>query len=149
MACIPSAQLGDPVAYHLLNACNFHSLQTISRCAAFRFFLFCTFNASLLPFNRPEIPQLTDLTFVDVSDTTIGLRWTPLNFSAITGYRITVIAAGETVPIFEDFLSASTGYYTVHGLEPGIDYDISVITLIEGGGNVATTRKQQTGEFLS
>ncbi|XP_032879388.1 fibronectin [Amblyraja radiata] len=91
-----------------------------------------------------EIPQLTDLTFVDVSDTTIGLRWTPLNFSAITGYRITVIAAGETVPIFEDFLSASTGYYTVHGLEPGIDYDISVITLIEGGGNVATTRKQQT-----
>ncbi|XP_038643026.1 fibronectin-like isoform X2 [Scyliorhinus canicula] len=91
-----------------------------------------------------EIPQLTDLTFVDVSDTTIDLRWTPLNYSAITGYRITVIAAGESVPIFEDFVSSSTGYYTVRGLEPGIDYDISVITLIEGGDSIATTRKQQT-----
>ncbi|XP_062907649.1 fibronectin-like isoform X1 [Mobula hypostoma] len=91
-----------------------------------------------------EIPQLTDLTFVDVSDSTIGLRWTPLNLSAITGYRITVLAAGESVPIFEDFVSASTGYYTVQGLEPGIDYDISVITLIEGGQSIATTRKQQT-----
>ncbi|XP_048390369.1 fibronectin-like isoform X2 [Stegostoma tigrinum] len=91
-----------------------------------------------------EIPQLTDLTFVDVSDTSIGLQWTPLNFSAITGYRITVIAAGESVPILEDFVSSSTGYYTVQGLEPGIDYDISVITLIEGGASVTTTRKQQT-----
>ncbi|XP_067844211.1 fibronectin-like isoform X2 [Heptranchias perlo] len=91
-----------------------------------------------------EIPQLTDLTFADVSDTTIGLRWTPLNYSAITGYRITVIAAGESVPIFEDSVSSSTGYYTVQGLEPGIDYDISVITLIEGGESIATTRKQQT-----
>ncbi|XP_072434710.1 fibronectin-like isoform X2 [Chiloscyllium punctatum] len=91
-----------------------------------------------------EIPQLTDLTFVDVSDTSIGLQWTPLNYSAITGYRITVIAAGESVPILEDFVSSSTGYYTVQGLEPGIDYDISVITLIEGGTSVTTTRKQQT-----
>ncbi|XP_042192054.1 fibronectin 1b isoform X3 [Callorhinchus milii] len=91
-----------------------------------------------------DIPQLTDLTFVDVSDSSIGLRWTPLNYSTITGYRITVIAAGESVPIFEDFVSSSTGYYTVFGLEPGIHYDISVVTLVEGGESIATTRQQQT-----
>ncbi|XP_006906816.1 fibronectin isoform X9 [Pteropus alecto] len=92
----------------------------------------------------PEVPQLTDLSFVDITDSSIGLRWTPLNSSTIIGYRITVVAAGEGIPIFEDFVDSSVGYYTVTGLEPGIDYDISVTTLINGGESAPTTLTQQT-----
>ncbi|KAG7502057.1 fibronectin-like [Solea senegalensis] len=92
----------------------------------------------------PEIPQLTDLSFEEVSDTTISLRWSPLNTTAITGYRITVLAAGESVPIFEDMVQPTTGHYTVYGLEPGIDYDFSVITVTENGESEPTTLTQQT-----
>ncbi|KAM6946259.1 fibronectin 1a [Aplochiton taeniatus] len=93
----------------------------------------------------PEVPRLTDLNFVDVTDTTIGLRWTPLrNHASVTGYRVTVMAAGESVPIFEDLIESTSGYYTVHGLEPGIDYDISVTTVTESGESVPTTLTQRT-----
>ncbi|XP_071063154.1 fibronectin-like isoform X2 [Pseudochaenichthys georgianus] len=92
----------------------------------------------------PEVPQLTDLTFKDVSDTTISLLWSPLNTTAITGYRIVVVAAGESVPIFEDIVLPTTGQYTVYGLEPGIDYDISVITVTENGESEPIVITQHT-----
>lgn len=92
----------------------------------------------------PDVPKLTDVTFQDVSDTTISLSWSPFNTTAITGYRITVMAAGESVPIFEDFVLPTTGKYTVYGLEPGIDYDITVITVTENGESEPTTITQQT-----
>ncbi|XP_028992858.1 fibronectin 1a [Betta splendens] len=92
----------------------------------------------------PDVPQLTDLSFEDVGDTSISLRWSPLNVTAVTGYRITVVAAGESVPIFEDMVLPTTGHYTVHGLEPGIDYDISVITVSDNGESKPRTVTQQT-----
>uniref|UniRef100_A0A8C5MU19 Fibronectin n=1 Tax=Leptobrachium leishanense TaxID=445787 RepID=A0A8C5MU19_9ANUR len=91
-----------------------------------------------------EIPQLTDLKFDDITDSSIDLRWTPINSSSIIGYRITVQAAGDSVPIYEEFVGPMDGYFKVSGLEPGIDYEISVITLINGGESVPTTIIQHT-----
>lgn len=87
---------------------------------------------------------MSDVSFQDVSDTSISLSWSPFNTTAITGYRITVTAAGESVPIFEDFVQPTSGQYTVYGLEPGIDYDISVITVTDNGESEPTTFTQQT-----
>ncbi|RVE57756.1 hypothetical protein OJAV_G00202350 [Oryzias javanicus] len=92
----------------------------------------------------PEVPQLTDLSFEDVGDTSISLRWSPFNATAVTGYKIMVVTAGESLPIFEDTVSSGTGHYTVYGLEPGIDYDISVITMTENGESEPTTFTHQT-----
>ncbi|KAG8432601.1 hypothetical protein GDO86_017012 [Hymenochirus boettgeri] len=91
-----------------------------------------------------EVPQLTDLKYDDVTDSSIDLSWTPLNSSNIIGYRITVVAAGESVPIYEEFVGPTEGYYKVSGLEPGIDYEISVVTLINGGESTPTTIIQHT-----
>lgn len=99
---------------------------------------------SALGSTSPDIPKLTDVTFQDVNDTSISLSWSPLNTTAITGYRVTVMAAGESVPIFEDFVLPNTGEYTVYGLEPGIDYDITVVTVSENGESEPTTITQQT-----
>ncbi|XP_071186414.1 fibronectin 1b isoform X2 [Salvelinus alpinus] len=92
-----------------------------------------------------DVPKLNDLHFVDVTDTTVGLRWTALvNVTAITSYRVTVMASGESLPIIMDTVDSSTGHYTVRGLEPGVDYDISVTTITEEGESEPATRRTQT-----
>lgn len=96
-------------------------------------------------FNLIDVPQLTDLHFINITDSTIGLTWSPINSTAVTGYRITVVAAGDSVPIFEDFVESTRDTYTVYGLEPGIDYDISIITVTVNGESEPTTITQHTG----
>ncbi|XP_037542794.1 fibronectin 1a [Nematolebias whitei] len=92
----------------------------------------------------PEVPRLTDLSFGNVTDTSISLRWSPLSTPVVTGYKIMVAASGESIPIFEDMVNPTTGNYTVYGLEPGIDYDISVTTVTESGESEPIIFTQQT-----
>uniref|UniRef100_A0A8B9KAV1 Fibronectin n=1 Tax=Astyanax mexicanus TaxID=7994 RepID=A0A8B9KAV1_ASTMX len=91
-----------------------------------------------------DIPKVRYLGLANVSDTTIGIRWTGPNHTAVTGYRVTVAAAGESLPILEDSVDSAARYYTVRGLEPGIDYHISVTAVTEETESEPTTITQQT-----
>lgn len=96
------------------------------------------------------MPKVKDLGYVNITDTTIGIQWMPINHAAVTGYHITVRAAGESLPILEDTLDSSTRFYLVRGLEPGVDYHISIVVLTEESESEPTTVTQQTeaGEFI-
>nr|XP_055070732.1 fibronectin 1a isoform X8 [Misgurnus anguillicaudatus] len=92
----------------------------------------------------PDVPKITDLNFINITDSTIGVTWKPLNSTAVTGYRITVVAAGDSLPILVEYVEPTTGVYTVHGLEPGIDYNITITTLTENGESEPVTTIQHT-----
>lgn len=126
----------------------------IAACLSYSYFpfIFSFINVSAF-INRftVDVPKVRHLCRVNVTDTTIGIKWTLLNQTGIMGYRITVVAAGESLPILEDSVDCSTRYYTVRGLEPGIHYHISVTAMTEEseGQPTTITQETQTGESSS
>ncbi|XP_052004280.1 fibronectin-like isoform X29 [Xyrauchen texanus] len=92
----------------------------------------------------PDVPKITDLHFINITESTIGLTWSSPNSTVVTAYRFTVLAAGDSVPIFVEFVEPTTGFYTLRGLEPGINYNINITTITENGESEPITITQQT-----
>uniref|UniRef100_UPI00358F282F tenascin-X-like isoform X2 n=1 Tax=Myxine glutinosa TaxID=7769 RepID=UPI00358F282F len=90
------------------------------------------------------VPAPSDFTITNVSDSSVVLRWSPLVLDTITGYRVTVSLTGETRPLLETTVARRTGLFTVHGLEPGIEYDFSVTSLVDGGESLPIRLTQST-----
>lgn len=97
-----------------------------------------------------DVPVVGDLSFVDFTDTTIGIRWTPVNYPAVTGYHITVVPTGQSSPILEDVVNSSSSYYMVRGLEPGINFDITVTSITDDAESKPSviTQQTQSGELF-